>query len=100
MELIDWARVARGALWIGGLSVALAAWSYAFWRARDRHVPLQQALARPRFQVTLNLGLAGFALGLAWGAATLWERLAWLALAIVFAWQAAGSLWKLKEEQP
>ena len=100
MELFDWGALpARGALWIGGLSVALAAWSYAFWRSRDLHIPLRQALDERDFLLPFESGLALFAVGLAWGANAPWERLAWLVVAAAFIWQFAMH-WRLAHAKP
>ena len=38
MNLIDWPALARNALWILGLSIVLAAWSYVSWLAARRKV--------------------------------------------------------------
>jgi len=95
MVILDWALLARGALWIAGLSIVLAAWSYAYWQAREERTRLREVLGRPAFQLAFNGGLALFTGGLAWGAATLWERLAGLALALAFGWLAANAGWLL-----
>lgn len=85
--MIDWPGVARNALWILGLSIALAGWSYTVWWARMSQHGLRRALDRTAFQVPFNIGLLLFSVSLAWGATALWERLVWIALAIAFAWQ-------------
>lgn len=90
--LIDWAALARNALWILGLSVALAAWSYASWQAGVQRIRLRQALRRPACQAPFYLGLLLFSAGLAWGARRTWELIAWIILAVAFAWQAASAL--------
>lgn len=92
MALIDWAGVARNALWILGLSVALAAWSYASWQAGVRRIGLRKALGRASFQASFNLGLLLFSIGLAWSAVRAWERIAWIALALAFTWQIVMAL--------
>ncbi len=88
MQLIDWVGVARNALWILGLSIALASWSHAVWWAHMARCGLRRALDRAAFQVPFNIGLLLFTASLAWGATRLWERLAWIALAVAFAGQA------------
>lgn len=98
MQVLDWGTLARGALWIAGLSTVLAAWSFAYWRAREDHVPLRDVLGRPVFQLVFNGGLAMFTGGLALGSPVLWERLAGLALALVFAWLAVTAGWLLLRE--
>ncbi len=97
MTLIDWAGVLRGALWISGLSVALAAWAYTWWWAGFHQVRLRRALGRPLFQIPFFAGLALFCIGLAWGADRPWARIVWVALAlgclaeIFIAWRLAGT---------
>jgi hypothetical protein len=87
LDLIDWAFVARNALWILGLSVVLAAWSYSSWWATNRHVPMRRALGLPRFLVPFSGGMALFSASLAWGATRWWEQGLWMVLALAFAWQ-------------
>ena len=74
VTLIDWPGVARNALWILGLSIVLAAWSYVTWDAGQRRVRLRHALNWPLLQVPVALGLLLFAVSLCWGAQAPWER--------------------------
>ncbi len=90
--LIDWMGVARNALWILGLSIVLAGWSYTVWWAGVAQCGLRRALGRAAFQVPFNFGLLLFSAGLAWGAARVWERWAWIALSVAFAWQVILAL--------
>lgn len=87
MSLIDWAGVARNALWILGLSIVLAAWSYVTWDAGQRRVRLRRAVTWPLLHVPVTAGLLLFSISLCWGARALWERIAWAALALAFVWQ-------------
>ncbi len=98
MALIDWAGVARNALWILGLSLTLAAWSYASWQASVRRSGLRRALSRASFQASFNLGLLLFSCGLAWSATRVWERAAWIALALAFAWQLVVAVRQLRTD--
>ncbi len=97
MELIDWGGVARSALWIMGLSLVLATCSYASWQSAQQRISLRKMLNRAAYQAAATTGLSLFAAGCAWGAVQLWERLAWIALALAFAgwaftgWRAARS---------
>ncbi len=91
MELIDWGWVARGALWIMGLSLVLATCSYASWQSAQQHIALRKVLSRAAYQAAATTGLSLFAAGLAWGAVQFWERLAWIGLALAFAgWAFTG----------
>ena len=65
MDLIDWPGVARNALWILGLSIVLAAWSYTSWWASMHRIQMRRALGLPRFQTPFALGLTLFVLTLA-----------------------------------
>lgn len=87
MELIDWPGLIRNALWIVGLSIALAAWSHLSWWAPVHHVKLRQALSLSRFQVPFLAGLTLFCAGLAWGTTLWWERGLWGILGLAFLWQ-------------
>ena len=51
MNLIDWPALARNALWILGLSIVLAAWSYVSWLAAQRKVRTGRATGWPVFEV-------------------------------------------------
>jgi|YNPNPStandDraft_1061719.scaffolds.fasta_scaffold01952_5 hypothetical protein len=87
--LIDWLFVARNALWIVGLAIAGAAWSYTSWWAAVRRVRLRHALGLALFQVPFASGMLMFTASLAWGATRWWERVLWSLLALAFALQAA-----------
>ena len=86
--MIDWVLVGFGALWILGLGVALAALSYANYLAGQDKRPFVQVLSLPGYQIVINLGLALFCTGWAGSVSTGWERLLWIVLALLFAWQA------------
>ncbi len=91
MNLIDWAGVAKNALWILGLAVILAALSYVDWWAGVNHQRLTAALRTPVFQTPFNLGMTLFATGLASTSRSWWEIGAWSALLLLFAWQTITS---------
>lgn len=56
--MIDvWAVVANG-LWVVGLAVALAAWSWASWAANVEGARTRQVPGRPRLQRWVDVGLA------------------------------------------
>jgi hypothetical protein len=98
MDLIDWPFVTRNALWILGLSIAFAAWSYTSWWASTRRVRLRHALDAPRFQLPFSAGLTLFSASLAWGATRWWERGLWILLGLAFLWQAAV-YWRMGSTQ-
>jgi hypothetical protein len=102
MDAMDWPALFRGALWIGGLSLALAAFSYARWAAKQEGVSLRMAVSRDSFMAPFFAGLALFAAGMAWGAMALWEIVAWVLVGVVFVAQAlwsARSEWRGRKER-
>lgn len=92
MDAIDWPALARGILWIVGLSISLAAFSHMRWTAQQMGVPLRTALGWDSFLAPFFAGLVLFSAGLAWGATRPWETAAWGILAVLFAWQAFVSV--------
>lgn len=99
MDAIDWPGLARGALWVLGLSIALAALSHLRWAAQRAGVPLRKAFGWDSFLAPSCAGLVLFAVGLSCGAAKVWERLAWAALAVLFAVQVARALINLRRDR-
>lgn len=91
--MIDWYGVFRNALWILGLAVVLAAFSYSDWQRSGQNPKpsLRQAMTAPAFQAAFGLGMALFCIGLALSSRRWWEIAAWAALALLFAWQAIGA---------
>ncbi len=87
MDLIDWPGVIRNALWIVGLSVALAAFSYISWWGAAQGLRLRQSLELPLFQIPFSAGMSLFCASLAWGATRWWERGLWIVLGLSFVWQ-------------
>jgi hypothetical protein len=85
--MLDWRYLARNALWVWGLSVVLAAWSYARTWASEQGLTKRAALSRWPCGAALAAGMVLFCAGLAWGAAQLWERLLWCVLTLAFVWQ-------------
>jgi hypothetical protein len=78
---LDWPLLARGALWISGLSLLLAAWSHASWWASDRGTRLREAIGRRGFVAPFWFGLALFTAAMAWSPGPVWQRAAWAVLA-------------------
>jgi hypothetical protein len=102
MDALDWPALLRGALWIAGLSLALASFSHARWAAKLEGVPLRIAVSWDSFLAPFFAGLTLFAGGMAWGALALWETLAWAAVAVAFAAQAvwsARAIWQGRKQR-
>lgn len=91
--MIDWYGVFRNALWVVGLAVALAAFSYTEWwrHLQTPRQSLRQALSGPGFQVTFSLGMVLFCTGLALSSKRWWEIAAWAVLGVLFAWQGINA---------
>lgn len=82
--MIDWWSAFRNGVWIVGLSVGLAAWSYARWWAHEHGVRFRHTLAEPLFLVPFSAGMALFSLGLALCGRRWWETAAWGVLTVLF----------------
>jgi hypothetical protein len=91
---IDWLELIRGALWILGLTIALAGWSYASWWGRVRRLPLRRVVGLPMFTVPFFAGLALFSASLAWGVDRLWLRVLWTVVGLWCLWET-GRGWRL-----
>ncbi len=95
--MIDWVNLGSNALWIVGLSIALATLSYASWDASNHHEKLRARLKRPGLMMSLNLAGLIFCLGMAATSGSILVVILWLILAITFATQifAAGlNMWR------
>ena len=92
--MIDIWGVVANSLWILGLAVLLAVFSWARWIAHTKQSRLRTALKRPSIQTALDVGLFIFCTGLAATGRTWWERALWGLLAaawIVQAWLAQAN---------
>ena len=92
-HLIDWYFVAVSALWILGLSILLAAFSYHDWLRRETGRRWKEITAGPSWSLAFSAGMLFFCLGIglerdaAW-----WERILWGTLALSFLWQGTGAM--------
>ena len=83
-KMIDWVYVGLSALWIGGLSLLLAAVSMAAFTASEHKQRLGQVLARSGFRLALDASMLLLCAGLAGLAVSLWEKLLWALLGLAF----------------
>lgn len=91
--MIDWAYVATSSLWILGLSIILAAFSYHDWLARETGQRLRDLFERPSWRLPFSTGMVLFCLGLGLGRRfAWWERTLWGALAFFFVCQLVREL--------
>ncbi len=91
LGLIDWGLVSFSALWIVGLSIILAACSFADYNAAEQRLRTRTVLRGPSYQAAINAGLVLFCLGLMGSSRAWWEQLLWSALAITFAYLAIAA---------
>ena len=88
--MIDWVNVALNALWILGLSMILAAFSYHHWLASETSRRLRDVLAQPSWKLPFTAGMVLTCVGFGYGLAERWwERTIWTALAVTCAVQLA-----------
>ncbi|MGA9533380.1 MAG: hypothetical protein WBR18_11745 [Anaerolineales bacterium] len=85
LDLIDWRMVGFASLWILGAAVVLSVLGFAYDSSQRGQRSFRTALAGPAYQLSLNLGLMLFCVGLLGTANTLWEQIAWGALSLAFA---------------
>ncbi|NOX62010.1 MAG: hypothetical protein GXP42_08700 [Chloroflexi bacterium] len=90
--MINWYSLFTASIWVSGLALILATFSYASYRASVSEARLRLVLFAPNTQFTIFLGLTLFALGMGLGAfSRRWEFFLWLALAASFAFQTWGA---------
>ena len=93
--MINWSSVGTGSLWIAGLAIIFATISYAHWQAGERGERLRAVLGVFACQVGLDLGMLLLCTGLFFTARSIWERLAWAALAL-FSAASALDKWRAR----
>src|SRR5450756_1241449 len=82
--MIDWIFVCFNALWITGLSMALATFSLALYTASEQNKKPLEVVKLKGFSAFLNLGMILLCLGIGGLVGTWWERLLWGVLALGF----------------
>ena len=85
--MIDWYMVAANGLWIAGLSVVVAAFSYHDWIARETRRRRRDLFKERSWQLPWASGMCLTSVG--WGlsqASRRWETFLWLVLGGWFAW--------------
>lgn len=90
MNTIDWAFAAKHAVWVLGLGIVLAVWSYTDWQAHRLQVYRRVLLTTPLVLGPLCAGLAWFCLGMALVSGLTWQVVAWSIVGLLLAGQ---SLW-------
>lgn len=91
--MIDWTYVGTNGLWILGLSIILAAFSYHDWLAHETGQRRRDLFKRPSWRLPFSTGMILFCLGLGLGRQLAWwERMFWGALAFSFVWRLGRQL--------
>lgn len=87
--MIDIWGVLANSLWILGVAILLATFSWAYWVAQEKGHRLRTVIDRPRIQQALNGGGFLFCVGLVVTARVWWKSILWGLLAaawVVRAW--------------
>ena len=74
--------VIKNGLWILGLSILLATWSYARYTAHEAHIKTRDKLNEPKYALVTDFGLLLFVSGMAATEARWWGRILWILLGI------------------
>jgi hypothetical protein len=82
--MIDFAALAANALWVLGLAVLLAVWSYARYEAHRQDVKTREMLKRLRYSLWVNAGLLLFVAGMALTEHRWWARGLWILVGVGF----------------
>ena len=86
--MVDWVSAVVNALWIVGLAIILAAFSYHQWLAGETSRRLRDVLSQPSWKILFAAGMVLTCVGVGYGLAEQWwEKPIWTTLAISFGWQ-------------
>ena len=89
-KMINWQSVIFNSLWILGLAVLLAAFSYHYWVASVSKRPLREQLRQPNFLRLLWVALLLVCLGLVGTSQQTWEMIVWGVMALLALVNIAG----------
>jgi len=74
--------VVKNGLWILGLSILLATWSYARYTAYEARVKTREKLNEPKYALVTDIGLLLFVAGMAATETRWWARVLWSLLGV------------------
>jgi len=74
--------VVKNGLWILGLSILLATWSYARYTAYEARMKTRDKLNEPKYALVTDLGLLLFVSGMAATESRWWARILWILLGV------------------
>jgi len=87
--MIDWLGVLAAALWVGGLALGVTACGFA----RLGEQSLRQTFATRPYRMASTASILLFALGMALGVNTWYERAGWVVVAALTIWDSIG-VWR------
>jgi hypothetical protein len=77
LAVIDWFSVAVNSLWILGLAILLASFSYHYWLATEEKRPFRAQFSVSSFLIPVWLGFSFIGLGLVGTSQSWWETGIW-----------------------
>ena len=80
--MIDIWQIAAHGLWIFGLSVLLAVWSFGYYEAQQVGEPVLSYLSKPNYDLAVTIGLVLFFAGLMGADGRLWAKAVWGIVAV------------------
>lgn len=93
--MLEWTSLIANCLWLVGLAILLAGFSYHYWLAQRDSRLVRRQLQQPDFRRLAWLGLVLVAIGLAATSRALWEAAVWsLAAALALGRLAGLSGWR------
>lgn len=81
-RMINWQSVIFNSLWISGLTLLLAGFSYRYWEASQNNFTMRVQLSRPDFLRLLWVSVFLISIGLASTSQHLWEMAIWVGFAL------------------
>lgn len=83
--MFDFWQFVAHALWIFGLAVLLAVWSFGYYEAQQTGEPILSFLTRPNYDLAVAIGLALFFAGLTGADGRIWAKILWgvMGLAVI-----------------
>lgn len=86
MSMAEVGIVVKNGLWILGLALLLATWSYARYAAYEAQVRTRDKLNELRYSLVLDVGLLLFVVGMAVTEMRIWARVLWvlIGVAVIF----------------
>ncbi len=83
LKVINWTSFIINSLWIAGLAILLAGFSYHYWQAQLQKQNLKAQLNQSSFLKVFWLGFAFITAGLAGSSQHAWETAVWFIMGAV-----------------